>query len=229
MPLNEPLRGLDRERKIAALRRLAERPGTEAEGIAARAALERLGASDLSTADPWELFREFLRTGNMDTLWEATKDHHICACGAAYARGTPYCSNLTKHWDIQAEIKRRFPLRTRVYYNKWAYAANNPATVVGYSEKPSNWNCIRVQFDNLKTTRSIPIFEYDNWHLSTEPIPEGPQADLLRGITGAMRISRDPRADASAGPPATVGIGGEERADTHTATKPRTLLRQEAL
>jgi hypothetical protein len=193
MPLTEPVRRLDRERKIAALRRLAERPGTEAEGIAARAALERLGASDLSTTDPWELFRQFLRTGDMETLWEATKDHHICACGSAYARGTPYCSKLTKHWDIQAEIKRRFPLGTRVYYNKWAYTANDPATVVGYSQKPSNWNCIRVQFDNLKTKRSIPIFEYDNWHLSTEPIPEGPQADLLRGITEAMRTSTEAR------------------------------------
>lgn len=67
----------DRDRKLAAIRTLAERPGTEAEGIAARAALERLGATAEDVSDPWELFREFLRTGDMETLWMATKGHSL--------------------------------------------------------------------------------------------------------------------------------------------------------
>lgn len=173
-------------RKLDALRALAERPGTEAEGEVARAMLEKLEASE-PESDPWELFRQYLRTGDMELLWEATRDHEICACGSARKRGEPFCHTMTRHWDILREMKHKFPIGARVYYNRWAYGDNCPAVVIGYTDdsrcRNQGWNWIRLKFDHLKSNRSVPIYEYGNWHLSTEPIEEGENADRLRGLT----------------------------------------------
>lgn len=65
------------------------------------------------------------------------------------------------------EIRRRFPRGARVFYNCWAYIANDPGRVTGYSRDP-RW--VRVKFDNLKTIRSIPAYSNLGWHLSTEPL-----------------------------------------------------------
>src|ERR1035438_7778096 len=100
-------------RRIEALRNLAERPGTEAEGRLARELLERAEGKrtpdDLGSACP-----------------------RRCDCGNTHPAFTD-CPMYTRHAEIDAEKRRRFPRGTRVYYNRWAYTENCQGTVTGPS------------------------------------------------------------------------------------------------
>jgi hypothetical protein len=165
-------------RRIEALRALADRPGTEAEGFVAREKLARaLGARE--SREPISSYRDFLRTGALDDLRAAVGPKH-CNCGAVYAAFTA-CPEVERHEQIRREIRAKFPLFSRVYYNCWAYEANCPGVVVRYG---STWNWIVVKFDHLKKPRPVPIFDGKGWHLSSEPI----DAETLRqtGIRGGM-------------------------------------------
>lgn len=171
-------------RKLDALRNLAERPGTEAEGILAKETLERLSRN--APTDPLELYRIFLRTGAMEDLRAAVGENRMCECGTTHPTFTS-CLNLTEHARIDAEKRMKFPRGTRVYYNKWAYKSNAPGRVTGYS---AQWNWLRVQLDELKNPRSIPVYTALGWHLSTEPI----DADTLHrtGLREGMEQLENP-------------------------------------
>lgn len=151
-------------RKIQALRNLAERPGTEAEGIVAREMLAKL-ENKSPEEDLISRFRRFLRTGNLDDLPEGNPLWQ-CVCGTISHRGQP-CSTFWRHHEIKREMETRFPVGSRVYYNYWAYNENCSATVIGYS---GDWNCIRLKFAHLKSRRNVPIYRHGYWHLSLDPL-----------------------------------------------------------
>lgn len=157
-------------RRLAALRALAERPGTPAEGAVAREMLKRAEAKKREQypdgeRSRWELFKEYLRTKDLDTLNRAMAMPSYCHCGAEL-RGTA-CTAPWRHIEIDREMRRRFPVGTRVYYNFWAYPKDCPGTVVGYG----TWGWIRIKFDHLKRERRCPIWR-NGWQLSTEPMGE---------------------------------------------------------
>ena len=146
-------------RKLEALRALAERPGTEAEGIVARQILARLEAKQ---GIPGRV-----EAKRYDHLWE-------CACGSILVVGEK-CDNDLVHLDIQDEIRAKFKPGDRVYYNKWAYTANCAGVVAAYVRlKAPNgdhpWAWISVKFDYLKSARQIPIYSAKGWHLSHKPV-----------------------------------------------------------
>lgn len=169
-------------RRLQALRNLAERPGTEAEGNLAREILARI---EKDPRDPLDDFRDFLRSGSLNDLARAVGDH-VCDCGTRYPAFTK-CPNVSRHEELRAEALRRFPRGTRSYYNKWAYSRNCPCVVKCASPQ---WNWMRVKFDHLKSARSIPIYSADGWHLSTEPITDIEALRVLRG--GMKNIDRTP-------------------------------------
>jgi hypothetical protein len=164
-------------RRLDALRALAERPGTEAEGIVAREMLAKLEAkteeewpsylnSVLESERPrWSAFADFLKTGKIEDLDRATR-FTTCPCGRDNPRDMP-CLNEVEHVRINAEIRQMFPVGTRVYYNRWAYAPNEPGVVVGYSK---NWSWLRIKFDKLKTSRAVPVYDC-RYCLFTESVP----------------------------------------------------------
>lgn len=153
------------QRKIAALRALAERPGTEAEGEAAKAALKRLGVS--ANPDQWDAFRSHLRTGLMDDLSRAV-GQKTCPCGNKHPAFTQ-CPLTDFHDRIRQEMLQKFPRGTRAYYNEWAYADNEPCTVTGYS---ADWNRVRVKFDNRKTISSVAFYNDGRWLLTSDPLTD---------------------------------------------------------
>jgi hypothetical protein len=171
-------------RRIEALRALAERPGTEAEGRVAREMLKRAEAKH-AQRDPMEAFRDYLHTGSMDDLGDAI-GRSVCDCGTSRPAFTN-CQNTAEHERIAAEIRQRFPRGTRVFYNQWAYGANYPGRVTGYSRE---WNWARVKFDNLKNIRSVPIYSANGWHLSAEPLDTETRRPLRGGMERLERSCR---------------------------------------
>lgn len=171
---------------IDALRRLAERPGTEHEGAVARAMLAKFEAKrDSARDDDYETayvrfarkeisIDEFINAmrkkhtpSNIPTSWE-------CDCGEVLSFGQK-CPHWEKHLAIQLEIQARFTKGDRVFYNYWAYPANCPGKVVAYAkiapERGNHpWAWISVRFDHLKNARKIPIYTTRGWHLSHEPV-----------------------------------------------------------
>jgi hypothetical protein len=140
------------QRQIEALRNLAERPGTEAEGRLARELLERVKVSTLAVGDA------------VDRLQSV---------------------GLSPD-EVRAEIRRRFPRGTRVYYNYWTYVENCPGTVTGYPVKPfrEDWAWARIKFDYLKSSRAVPVYSAKGWHLSVSPVSsETIGRDGLTGFT----------------------------------------------
>lgn len=166
------------ERALEALRAIAERPGTPAEGDLARALLARHGATTEAdwpaylNAIPeherarWGAFRDFLKTGKMEDLDRATK-WRTCPCGRENPRESA-CQNEAEHESIRGRIQQMFPRGQRVFYNRWAYTPNCPGNVVGYSK--TSWNWIRIQFDHLKSPRSVPVYDC-RYYLFCERIP----------------------------------------------------------
>jgi len=170
------------DRKLQALRNLAERPGTEAEGVLAREILERLEAKQTPEEHVWSKFRDFLRSGNLEGLAAATGGGDtVCDCGNRHPRLT-LCVRLDLHTIVAQEIQDRFQRGARVYYNYWAYPANCPATVTGYSA--SSFCSIRLKFDHLKNPRSVRIYRAGRWHLFTQPLDE--ETLQQTGLRGGM-------------------------------------------
>jgi hypothetical protein len=143
-------------RKIEALRALAERPGTPAEGIVAREMLAKAEA-----AAPGHTPGDF-----HSWITSRFSTPSRCPCGSTVINGCE-CSNMAGHSAMDAIKRERFPRGTRVFYNQWAYGTNDPGTVVGYG---TDWNRIRIQFDRLKRPQSVTVYSQKGIHLSTEPI-----------------------------------------------------------
>jgi hypothetical protein len=191
-------------RKLEALRNLAERPGTEAEGIVAREMLAKLDRCEPPSPDPddergiWYAFEqhcggkattaEFIdalrryeqrRRSNPPTHW-------TCACGRRVAIGVK-CRDTVAHDIIQADIRGRFKKDDLVFYNKWAYPLNCPGHIAAYIKQTSKpdggnypWAWISIRFDHLKSARQVPVMSDKGCHLSHIPLPED-EADELAG------------------------------------------------
>jgi hypothetical protein len=143
-------------RRLEALRNLAERPGTEAEGRVARAMYEK--AKGKRVGHPTKVYWD-----EVDILPERL----MCDCGSRYwmFRG---CTELAKHKLVREFGEVFFPPGTRIYYNCWAYAQNSPGVVV--PSKTCDWNWMRIKFDHLKQPRKVPVFRKGKWLISTEPL-----------------------------------------------------------
>lgn len=185
-------------RKLDALRALAERPGTEAEGKVAREMLERLQKRHplppvldfLDTRKPLSGARHAGRTDLADLIremmsWkrEAASLVWTCACGSRQNHGRP-CSNSLGHLHIQNEIRTKFKPGDVVYYNRWAYDENAVGVVTGYvklqaAEQWQTWAWIRVHLNGLASPRPIPIYSNKGWHLSQQPL-SSEEAERLR-------------------------------------------------
>jgi hypothetical protein len=181
---------LNNRRKIEALRRLAERPGTEHEGNVAREMLAKLeGQQSKPEAPPpsaEELYRMF-QSGIIDrdavfdgirrrNEWDRDNPptHWKCACGSTIAVGDK-CGMGWYHQQIQSEIRTKFAKGDRVFYNYHAYEPNCPGTVAGYCKMaPENgsfpWAWIRIKFDHLKSVRAVPIYFEGQCRLTHEPL-----------------------------------------------------------
>lgn len=176
-------------RKLEALRNLAERPGTEAEGELARELLKRWEAkieAPLDEGPAWALFtdllknevttEDFLEKLRRRIIYERAQplpNHWECACGAQLAIGDK-CNEQLAHLLIQQAIREKFSPGDRVVYNYHAYPDNCPGRVAAYVKlKQSNgnypWAWISVKFDHLKQARQIPIYSAKGWHLSKAP------------------------------------------------------------
>lgn len=187
-------------RKIDALRRLAERPGTEHEGIVARAMLAKLQAKQAAAGGFRDYEAEYRaayaafaeRRISLDEFIAATRKHTqwvndnlptewTCDCGTVLPVGQK-CREAWWHLDIQTQIRAKFKIGDRVYYNRWAYAKNSPGRVSAYlktHKMEDQWGWISVKFDHLKSSRQVPIFSAKGWHLSHEPITDATQQDRL--------------------------------------------------
>lgn len=170
-------------RKIAALRALAERPGTPQEGAVAREMLRR-HEEKLQDQSPEDAFRSFLRRGMssvdfVDVLHRHYGPKMTCACGAPLA---DTCVNLAEHLRIMDEIQRRFPLGATVFYNCHGHNANSRGVVVSHSAK--RWNYVRIKFEHLKWALNVPIYDADGWHLSTVPVED---EALIHRLTNGYR------------------------------------------
>jgi len=168
-------------RRLAALRNLAERPGTEAEGRVAREMLARIEAKAEPAEQVYAQFEEFLRTGSLDDLGRAI-GLKTCDCGNRHPAFT-HCPMMEAHQRIAVEIRQRFPRGQRVHYNRWAYPKNCPGRVTGYS----GWHWVRVKFDHLKNSRAVPVYSGGLWHLSIAPLDDATlRASELRGGMGKI-------------------------------------------
>lgn len=166
-------------RRIAALRALAERPGTPAEGEVAREKLARIESKQTRPVNASELFgffASYLRNGCMEDLQKAVNNSVCNICGKVFPRGLA-CPNQSEHFKAHSEMYKIFPRGERVYYNYWAYPANCPAVVAGYS---ADLGWIRLKFDHLKNTRSVPIYDDGELRLFTSPV-DSDAADRMRG------------------------------------------------
>lgn len=166
-------------RRIAALRALAERPGTKAEGEVAREKLARIESKQPRPVNASELFgffASYLRNGHMEDLQKAVNSSVCNICGKVFPCGLE-CPKKTEHFQAHAEMHKMFPRGARVYYNYWAYPANCPAMVAGYS---ADLGWIRLKFDHLKSTRSVPIYTDGELRLFTAPVDSN-TADRMCG------------------------------------------------
>lgn len=180
-------------RKLEALRNLAERPGTEAEGKLAREILDRLEVDtplNLGEWAPWKSFVEYEagrinRDGFIERLRRHAQWHReqplpttwMCACGQTWDIGIKG-GNIKAHAKIQDQIRARFTKGDRVFYNYLAYSQNCTASVAGYvrpTRENGNhpWAWITLKFDHLKNNRQVPIYSTRGWHLSKERVDPG--------------------------------------------------------
>ncbi len=156
-------------RKIEALRRLAERPGTEAEGIVAREMLKRFEAKAGISSPSDRLIpslRDLLRRYDIPDVVK-------CPCGEVRPIGEGPCTNVWRHLEIQTEIRAQFKKGDVVFYNYHAYPKNCPGVIAKYVPlgRDSTWHWISVKFGHLKHSRQVPIIDADGkWCLTKEPV-----------------------------------------------------------
>ena len=183
-------------RRMDALRRLAERPGTEHEGAVALAMLERerdkvkeikpedcLSAflrGDIHVTDFVDMMQRHRGTPEQRYSVEQVDELPTCPCGQRYYHGHK-CLALDRHEAIRVDIRNRFPLGSRVYCNRWAYSTNCPGTVVAHVKDPELWGWISIRFDHLKSARRVPVISNKGCHLSTRPLKPS-EADRMAGI-----------------------------------------------
>jgi len=150
------------QRRIEALRNLAERPGTSHEGALAREKLKRLNIKPDAKVEHHSAFIDLHR---WPLVWQ-------CECGKIVKIGEK-CDQHVRHEGMRMQTAVRFKKGDRVFYNGWAYKMNCPATVVGMPKPDTNnWGWIRLKFDHLKQARNVPIFWKGGCNLSHQPLSD---------------------------------------------------------
>jgi hypothetical protein len=172
-------------RRISALRALADRPGTEHEGVVAREMLARLEAKGTEGYRDDEMeylakFRAHMRGEiSLDEFLKCFRspkpeERWTCPCGDTITRDG-ICRNVIRHAAVQTKIRTTFSKGDRVFYNYWAYPPNCPGAVQGYVKlQPDKgtfpWAWLRVKFDHLKSPLNVPVWSDKGMHLSHEPV-----------------------------------------------------------
>lgn len=135
-------------RKLEALRNLAERPGTEHEGEVARAMLEKLTG---------QRYRPPIIREQFDPKRAARKK-------APAPKQPDYMTDPLK---MAQEVRKRFPVGTRVYYTGPGFPYNSPGTVVGY-ESAGFRVIVDFEWDDTEVmlTACCPI----GWCLTKKPM-----------------------------------------------------------
>lgn len=165
---------------LDSIRRLAERPGTEHEGIVAREMLKRLEGKQTPLDRAKRSFAEQLTNHRLKDLDELLREHGIspivtCPCGTKRKIFTGPCTNHKRHSEIYLKIIETFSRGDKVYYNYWAYPPNCPGVVaahvpIGRENGTFPWAWISVKFSHLKSARRIPILnDAGEWCLTKEP------------------------------------------------------------
>jgi hypothetical protein len=168
-------------RRLEALRNLAERPGTEHEGIVARAMLKRAEAKAPDLArDYLENVRAFGRgditfSEYLNRTQQTSPAMWSCPCGdTIYMNGK--CLNQFRHLEIQTRIRAVFSRGDRVFYNFHAYPRNCPGKIAAHVKLQQDngtypWAWVSVKFDHLKSARQIPVLnEKGEWCLTKEAL-----------------------------------------------------------
>lgn len=160
---------------LEALRRLAERPGTEHEGNVAREMLRKLEAKLADEPEDESPLIRYLRTNDMDGFLSAIRRTGgrwkvRCSCGAEH-NNDETCRDVIRHEAIRMDIRVKFPLDSIVYYNYHAYEMNAYAMVAGYPiPKLGNWGWIRLKLAGLQSVRAVPIYSPLGYHISLKPV-----------------------------------------------------------
>lgn len=155
-------------RTLDSIRRLAERPGTEAEGIVAREMLAKLEKKIPASDRLIPSLRELLRRYDIPDIVK-------CPCGDIRPVGEGPCANVWRHLEIQTEIRARFKKGDVVFYNYWAYPVNCPGIVAAHVKLKKErgtypWAWVSVKFGHLKSARQVPILDDSGkWCLTKEP------------------------------------------------------------
>lgn len=143
------------ERTIEALRALAERPGTEHEGIVARQMLERL--SRVTTEDDFTPFRRWLRR-------EITLDELVQAMNPT--RLTPEeqlvvdeADKIKHRASIRQQIHDRFRPGDRIALGK------RRGVVAGYDY---GWNSICLKLNGNMWPRAYVVYDESGWLIRSD-------------------------------------------------------------
>lgn len=194
-------------RRIAALRALAARPGTPAEGEVAQRKLEEALAKEPVKA-PRVYRRSPLEDAIRDALFQQMgvrmareaigRFYSVrraeapfceptgmpwfldrqCACGVDRAFDIKHCQNFEGHTQIEDMLSARFPLFTRIYYNGPSCVANRRGRVFMHSMQ---WNFLDILFDDSFTPIEVMAYSRKGWHVSIQPLdPNGQLCVRLR-------------------------------------------------
>lgn len=177
---------MSNQSRLEALRNLAERPGTEAEGLVAREMLARLEAK-LGT-EGGDGVDDYLSALHSFTRGDITFQEYVsraspvsrqrlckCPCGDTFYMHEK-CLNAARHLAVWEEIREKFHKKDRIYYNRWAYPQNSTGIVAAHVPlKRENgdypWAWISIRLDG-KAARQVPILSSRGWHLSHEPVAD---------------------------------------------------------
>ncbi len=165
-------------RKIQALQNLAERPGTEAEGRVAREMLEKLTGKAYSPSPPSTTAQRPQYYSN-DYFAKRARD---AAESARKARQSPprkpEPSYVGDRLKLAIEVRERFPIGTKVFYNAPGYPPNASGIVMGFQRAG---HCVTVAFDFDGETAQIPACSSRGWHLTKQKMD--------RKLSGSMSKS----------------------------------------
>ena len=168
---------------IDALRRLAERPGTLAEGEAARAALKRLEGKIKPPPGQRNPILDAAASFSaaMSKVRKESAPIAFCPCGSGNLAGK--CSDRNRHLGIQKDIRGFFKKGDRIYYNYDAYPRDCPGKVASFSAiwdkicmDPGKengtfpWAWALIKFDHLKGLRRVPVWDQYGCCLSRKPV-----------------------------------------------------------
>lgn len=160
------------QRTLDALRNLAERPGTEAEGVLARELLERLRGKD---ADETVVYRRWLRKEiSLDDLLRSMKPAPLTV---EEQMAVDLENERKRELEIQTEIREKFKIGDQVFYNFRGYKTNHPCEVSGYSRG----FLIALKCACSMWPRSLTAYSARGWHLSHDPV-SNEEAERLRGV-----------------------------------------------